>query len=235
AGDPPRPRAIRSSLRLRGGREGGHAQHRPSSSGSLPPPPPPPPPPGCPPPPPPRGGGGARRPGAPPPPPRGGGGGGGARRPPAPAPPPPPPRGGGGRGGGHAQHRPASPRSLPPPHRLLRKRFHPPPRAGEGRWCPSPAAKDAYLSNLVERITAEVVRSTPSTAPIRSVSSSMSPTVGTTPMATRSCARLTECRLRTAGIACSAWTTAGICLGSTVIRMWARMWLRSTSSFTRTV
>src|SRR5690606_22584613 len=38
AGDPPRPRAIRSSLRLRGGREGGHAQHRPSSSGSLPPP-----------------------------------------------------------------------------------------------------------------------------------------------------------------------------------------------------
>src|SRR5690606_12803415 len=151
------------------------------------------------------------------------------------APSAPPPACGGRSGGGHAQHRPASPRSLPPPHRLLRKRFPPPPRAGEGRWCPSPAAKDAYLSNLVERITAEVVRSTPSTAPMRSVSSSMSPTVGTTPMATRSCAPLTECRLRTSGIACSAWTTAGICLGSTVIRMWARMWLRSTSSFTRTV
>ena len=45
---------------------------------------------------------------------------------------------------------------------------------------------DAYLSNLVDRMIDEVVRSTPSIQPMRSVSSSMSATVGTTPSAIRS-------------------------------------------------
>ena len=46
-----------------------------------------------------------------------------------------------------------------------------------------------------------VVRSTPSTQPMRSVSSSMTDTVGVTPKATRSNGPLTECRVRTSGMA----------------------------------
>src|SRR3546814_3802068 len=40
-------------------------------------------------------------------------------------------------------------------------------------------------SNFVDSTSEEVVRSTPSTAPIRSVSASMSPIVGTTPVAAK--------------------------------------------------
>src|SRR3546814_6336643 len=55
-------------------------------------------------------------------------------------------------------------------------------------------------SNFVDSTSEEVVRSTPSTAPIRSVSASMSPIVGTTPVAAKSQMPLTDCRLRTSGI-----------------------------------
>src|SRR3546814_133646 len=68
-------------------------------------------------------------------------------------------------------------------------------------------------SNFVDSTSEEVVRSTPSTAPIRSVSASMSPIVGTTPVAAKSQMPLTDCRLRTSGICRSASTTAGICFG----------------------
>ena len=81
----------------------------------------------------------------------------------------------------------------------------------------------------------EVVRSTPSMAPMRSVNSSISATAVTTTIATRSNDPLTECRARTSAIARSASTTAAICFGSTVIITWARTWPRSTASFTRRV
>src|SRR5690606_3789795 len=79
----------------------------------------------------------------------------------------------------------------------------------------------AQRSNLVDRMIEDEVRSTPSTAPMRSVSSSIAPTSAATPRATRSCAPLTECSERTSGISASALTTAAMRLGETVIRMWA--------------
>src|SRR5690606_32225481 len=54
-------------------------------------------------------------------------------------------------------------------------------------------------SNLVDSTMDDVVRSTPSSAPMRSVSTSMSPTLGTAPMAIRSWLPLTECSTRSSG------------------------------------
>src|SRR5690606_16600747 len=128
---------------------GGHAQHRPSSSGSLPPPPPPPPPPLPPPPPPAAAGGGPRPPAPPPPPPRRGGGGRGGRAhhtPPPPRPPPPAPLPGatrvrsalrpslrwrGGREGG-ARTAPTSFATEPAPTPPLASQAVPPSPAGGG-------------------------------------------------------------------------------------------------------
>src|SRR3546814_18563094 len=50
-------------------------------------------------------------------------------------------------------------------------------------------------SNFVDSTSEEGVRSTPSTAPIRSVSASMSPLVGTTPVAPKPHLPLTDGRL----------------------------------------
>src|SRR5690242_11201961 len=54
-----------------------------------------------------------------------------------------------------------------------------------------PTARPAHLSNFADNTIADVVRSTPSIAPMRSVSSSIAATDGATPSATRSNGPLT--------------------------------------------
>src|SRR5271167_3324498 len=94
--------------------------------------------------------------------------------------------------------------------------------------------QNVHRSNFVDRMMEEVVRSTPSSAPIRSMTWSISATDAVAATAIRSTSPLTECRTRTCAIARSAALTARVSFGPTLIITCARTAPRPCSGARRT-
>src|SRR5271167_4992739 len=91
-----------------------------------------------------------------------------------------------------------------------------------------------HRSNFVDKMIDEVVRSTPSSAPMRSMTWSISATDAVAATAIKSTSPLTECRTRTCGIPRSAAETARLSLAPTLIITWARTAPRPCSGARRT-
>src|SRR5271167_4737915 len=94
--------------------------------------------------------------------------------------------------------------------------------------------QNVHRSNFVDKMMEEVVRSTPSSPPIRSMTWSISATDAVAATAIKSTSPLTECRTRTCGIPRSAAETARLSLAPTLIITWARTAPRPCSGARRT-
>ena len=93
-----------------------------------------------------------------------------------------------------------------------------------------PVGGASYRSIRVDRMIDDAVRSTPSSAPMRSIRRSSSPIDAASTMAIRSKLPLTECSVRTSAIARSSASMRGAVLGRMVISTCARISPRSASS-----